>query len=107
MTTENPSLETFGRAPEQVQLFVPTVDCPEPEVSLVVPALNEPITIATFVDWCLEGLKSAGVAGEVVIVDSSNDRTPEIALAHGARVLRCPRRGLGRAYIDALPHVRG
>jgi len=107
MTTENPSLETFGRAPEQVQLFVPTVDCPEPEVSLVVPALNEPITIATFVDWCLEGLKSAGVAGEVVIVDSSNDRTPEIALAHGARVLRCPRRGLGRAYIDALPYVRG
>jgi len=40
-------------------------------------------------------------------VDSSTDRTPEIALAGGARVLRAPRRGLGRAYIDAIPYVRG
>ena len=107
ISTNHPRPLTFGQAPEQIELFVPEGDCPEPEVSLVVPALNEPITIATFVDWCLEGLKGAGVAGEVVIVDSSNDRTPEIALAHGARVLRCPRRGLGRAYIDALPYVRG
>jgi glycosyltransferase involved in cell wall biosynthesis len=98
---------TFGAAPDQVELFTPRDDCPNPEVSLVVPALNEPITIGTFVDWCLEGLKTAGVAGEVVIVDSSSDKTPEIALERGARVLRTPRRGLGRAYIDALPHVRG
>src|SRR5262249_11839124 len=29
------------------------------------------------------------------------------ALAHGARVLKSPKRGLGRAYIDALPFIRG
>ena len=37
--------------------------------------------------------------------------TPELALQGGARVLRCPKRGLGRAYIDADPlhpgQVRG
>ena len=49
----------------------------------------------------------AGVVGEILIVDSSDDDTPELARAAGARVLRVPRRGLGRAYIDALPHVRG
>src|SRR5207247_7838296 len=49
----------------------------------------------------------AGVSGEVLIVDSSQDRTAELALARGARVLKTPRRGLGRAYIDALPFVRG
>jgi len=78
-----------------------------PEVSIVVPCLNEEITIGEFVDWCFEGLARARVAGEVLIVDSSTDRSPQIAAEHGARVISVPRRGLGRAYIDSLPHVRG
>jgi glycosyltransferase involved in cell wall biosynthesis len=76
-------------------------------LSIVVPCLNEELTIGEFVDWCWEGLRRAGVEGEVVIVDSSTDRSPEIAAAHGARVLRVPKRGLGRAYIDAIPEIRG
>ena len=52
-------------------------------VSIVVPALNEEVTIGEFVDWCFEGLRKAGVEGEVIIVDSSSDRTPEIATEHG------------------------
>jgi hypothetical protein len=59
------------------------------------------------VAWCRAGLEDAGVAGEILIVDSSTDRTPELAVAAGARVLRVPQRGLGRAYIDALPFIRG
>lgn len=77
------------------------------EVSIVVPCLNEELTVGTFVDWCFEGLTEAGVTGEVIIVDSSTDRSPQIARAHGARVLTVPLRGLGRAYIDAIPHIRG
>jgi Glycosyl transferase family 2 len=88
-------------------LVAPDIASEPVEVSIVVPCLNEQITIGEFVDWCLEGLSSAGVSGEVLIVDSSNDRSPIIAAEHGARVLRVPRRGLGRAYIDAIPHVRG
>jgi glycosyltransferase involved in cell wall biosynthesis len=80
---------------------------PEPELSIVIPALNEELTITDFVQWCHEGLAAAGVAGEILIVDSSTDRTAELALAAGARVLHAPRRGLGRAYIDALPFIRG
>ncbi len=77
------------------------------EVSIVVPCLNEEITVGEFVDWCHEGLAAAGVSGEVLIVDSSSDRSAEIAAAHGARVIGVPLRGLGRAYTDAIPHVRG
>jgi glycosyltransferase involved in cell wall biosynthesis len=77
------------------------------EVSIVIPALNEEITIGEFVDWCKEGLHEARVRGQILIVDSSSDRTPEIALAHGAEVLKVPKRGLGRAYIDAIPFIRG
>jgi glycosyltransferase involved in cell wall biosynthesis len=103
---EATALSAVGGDPE-VHLLVPRHDVAEPELSIVIPALNEEITVGDFVDWCHEGLAAAGVAGEVVIVDSSSDRTSEIALEHGARVLRTPRRGLGRAYIDALPYVRG
>ena len=51
--------------------------------------------------------RTLGCRGEILIVDSSTDRTPELALAGGARVLRTPKRGLGRAYIDAIPFMRG
>lgn len=77
------------------------------EVSILVPCMNEELTVGEFVDWCHEGLAAAGVNGEVLIVDSSSDRSPIIAAAHGARVIDVPRRGLGRAYIDAIPHLRG
>ena len=78
-----------------------------PKLSVVVPCLNEELTVGEFVDWALEGIGSTGVEGEIMIVDSSTDRSAEIAAAHGARVVRVPKRGLGRAYIDAIPHVRG
>jgi len=90
-----------------VELMVPTKDEADPELSIVIPALNEELTIAQFVDWCMEGLQHAKVRGEVLIIDSSTDATAEIAVAKGARVLKVPKRGLGRAYIDAIPFIRG
>jgi glycosyltransferase involved in cell wall biosynthesis len=90
-----------------VQLLVPEHDEPDPEVSIVIPAVNERVTITEFIQWCHEGLERAGVRGEILIVDSSSDETPELALAGGARVLKTPKRGLGRAYIDAVPFIRG
>lgn len=77
------------------------------EVSIVVPSLNEAITVGEFVDWCKEGLEKAGVRGQILIVDSSTDNTPDIVLAHGAEVLLTLKRGLGRAYIDAASYIRG
>jgi glycosyltransferase involved in cell wall biosynthesis len=91
----------------ELHLLVPEDDVKEPEFSIVVPALNEALTIGDFIDWCKEGLAKAGMYGEILIVDSSTDDTAAIALAKGARVLRTPRRGLGRAYIDSLPFIRG
>ncbi|MCA1684522.1 MAG: glycosyltransferase family 2 protein [Planctomycetia bacterium] len=76
-------------------------------VSVVVPCLNEEAVIGEFIDWCHEGLRDAGRSGQILIIDSSTDRSPEIARARGAEVLRVPRRGLGRAYIDALPSITG
>jgi len=91
----------------EVELRIPANDVAEPELSIVIPAMNEEITIGEFVDWCKEGIARANVRGEILIVDSSTDATAEIALARGARVLKTPKRGLGRAYIDSLNFIRG
>src|SRR3989442_13189765 len=92
---------------KDVELFVPDEDVAEPELSIVIPALNEELTIGRFVDWCREGLQKAKIRGEIIIIDSSSDLTAEIALSRGARGLKTPKRGLGRAYIDAFPFFRG
>ena len=100
------NLTATPTAPD-VELLIPEDDVDAPDLSIVIPALNEELTISDFVMWCRQGLEDAGVQGEILIVDSSTDRTPELALAAGARVLRVPKRGLGRAYMDAIPQIRG
>lgn len=96
-----------GAAPMETELLLPENDVEAPVLSIVVPALNEQLTIADFIAWCHEGLSRVDIPGEILIIDSSTDRTAEIAIAAGARVLRTPKRGLGRAYLDALPFIRG
>ena len=92
---------------DEIELLVPDDDVRDPELSIVIPALNERQTITEFVRWCRAGLEKAGIVGEILIVDSSSDETAQLALAGGARVLRTPKRGLGRAYKDAIPFIRG
>jgi glycosyltransferase involved in cell wall biosynthesis len=94
-------------ADDETRMLIPLDDADNPELSVVIPALNEQTTISDFVRWCHDGMTRAGVSGEVLIVDSSTDLTATRALAAGARVLRTPRGGLGRAYKDAIPYIRG
>jgi len=91
----------------KITLLIPANDVDEPLLTILIPAVDEQLTITDFITWCHHGLQEAGVRGEILIVDSSQDATAELAVAAGARVLRTPKRGLGRAYIDAIPHVRG
>lgn len=102
-----PALRSEVKSDPQVVMMIPHDDVEAPKVSIVVPAMNEEITIGTFIAWCKEGIAGLDVPVEIIIVDSSSDRTPEIALQAGARVLRTPKRGLGRAYIDCIPFIRG
>jgi glycosyltransferase involved in cell wall biosynthesis len=106
LRTETPKSIVSSDDPDVV-LHLPDEDVADPELSIVIPAADEEVTVGDFVEWCKQGLQDAGIAGEIVIVSSSKDRTAEIALEHGARVLKTPRRGLGRAYLDAIPFIRG
>jgi glycosyltransferase involved in cell wall biosynthesis len=79
-----------------------------PELSIVMPCLDEERTLGTCVAKALEFLRSAGVEGEVVVADNgSRDRSVEIARAAGARVISVPERGYGSALRDGIEAARG
>jgi glycosyltransferase involved in cell wall biosynthesis len=77
------------------------------ELSIVIPAMNEEITVREFMEWCKEGIEGAGVTAQILIVDSSTDNTPNIVLENGGEVLRVSKSGVGSAYIDSIPYIRG
>jgi len=79
-----------------------------PEVSIVMPCLNEADTIATCVRKAKAALASAGIAGEVIVADNgSTDESPMIAAALGARVVRVASKGYGSALMGGIAAARG
>jgi glycosyltransferase involved in cell wall biosynthesis len=81
---------------------------PEPEISVVIPCLNEGEAIGKVVEDAWEGIRRSGRTGEVVVVDNgSTDRSAEIAVDHGATVVTELERGYGQAYLTGLGEARG
>jgi len=80
----------------------------EPEISVVIPCLNEEDAVGNVVDQAFEGIRRSGRPGEVIVVDNgSTDASAEVAAAHGARVLTELRPGYGSAYLTGLAEARG
>jgi hypothetical protein len=81
---------------------------PAPEITVVIPCLNEEEAVGKVVDQALEGIRRSGRSGEVLVVDNgSTDRSAEVAAAHGARVVTERRRGYGSAYLTGLEEAHG
>ena len=79
-----------------------------PEVTILMPCLNEAETLAECIKAARDGLAAAGVEGEILIADNgSTDGSQEIAVAHGARVLPVAERGYGNALRAGMADARG
>jgi glycosyltransferase involved in cell wall biosynthesis len=85
---------------------MPTARSP-PVISVVLPSLNEEETIADCITKIMQVFADLGVEGEVIVADSSHDRTPEIAASLGAVVVRPEKMGYGNAYLAGLARARG
>jgi glycosyltransferase involved in cell wall biosynthesis len=74
---------------------------PKPFISVIIAALNEEEAIANVINSVPKDL-----ADEIMVVDNgSKDRTAEIAAAAGARVVKEPIPGYGRAFRAGLRSV--
>ncbi len=79
-----------------------------PEISIVIPCLNEERSIGPVVRRAWEALRAIGAPGEVIVADNgSTDGSAEIARAEGARVIEVPFRGYGSALRGGIEAARG
>ncbi|MEM3922327.1 MAG: glycosyltransferase family 2 protein, partial [Nitrososphaerota archaeon] len=79
----------------------------EVEVSVIIPTLNEEETIGICIEKVMRVFKECNIKGEIIVSDSSNDRTPEIAKSMGAIVVKPDRKGYGYAYMFAFKYAKG
>jgi len=79
-----------------------------PELSILMPCLNEAETLATCIEKAQKALEDLNVRGEIVIADNgSTDGSPEIAFALGARVIHVAQKGYGSALLGGIKAARG
>lgn len=79
-----------------------------PELTVLMPCLNEARTLAACIAKAQQFFERSGVAGEVLIADNgSSDDSVEVALAHGAQVLLVRQRGYGAALLAGIRSARG
>ncbi|MGC9149840.1 MAG: glycosyltransferase [Candidatus Micrarchaeia archaeon] len=73
-------------------------------VSIIIPTKNEP-AIGEVIEDLKKELKDFKL--EIIVVDKSNDSTPKIAEAHGARVIKQEFSGYGNAYLLGFENANG
>jgi len=77
------------------------------DISLVIPTMNEEEGIGECIDRAQNAFDTLDMDGEIIISDSSTDRTPEIAREKGAKVVTPDKPGYGYAYRYGFERAEG
>ena len=79
-----------------------------PEVSVVMPCLNEADTLAVCIRKALRAFQDGNIHGEVIVADNgSTDGSQDIARANGARVVDVEAKGYGNALMGGIAAAGG
>lgn len=79
-----------------------------PELTILMPCLNEAETVRICVEKARAYLAKSGIQGEVLIADNgSTDGSQQLATDAGARVVPIAQRGYGAALIGGIAAARG
>ena len=78
-----------------------------PALTILLPCLDEAETLGSCIEEALRALAAADIAGEVLVADNgSQDGSPLLARAMGARVVAVARRGYGSALLGGIAAAR-
>jgi glycosyltransferase involved in cell wall biosynthesis len=87
---------------------IPSSTDMDPEVSVVMPCLNEARTVGACIECALQTMQTNNLRGEVIIADNDSiDGSREIAQSAGARVVRVTEKGYGSALREGIRAARG
>jgi glycosyltransferase involved in cell wall biosynthesis len=87
---------------------VPSGEGQAPELSVVIPCLNEVRTLGRCLEKVQETFREYGIAGEVVVADNgSTDGSRDVAARMGARVVQVEDKGYGSALRGGTAAARG
>jgi len=79
-----------------------------PEVSIIMPCLNEADTLAACIGKAGQALNEQKIAGEIIVADNgSTDGSQAIATKLGARLVNVRERGYGSALMGGILAARG
>jgi hypothetical protein len=78
------------------------------ELTILMPCLNEALTVETCIRKARAYLEKRSIAGEVLVADNgSTDGSQSLALAAGARVVQVASKGYGSALIGGIEAANG
>src|SRR4029453_5962388 len=79
-----------------------------PEVSIIMPCLNEADTLAACIGKARRALNEQKIAGEIIVADNgSTDGSQAIATKLGARLINVTEKGYGSALMGGIVAARG
>ncbi len=78
-----------------------------PKLSIILPCRNEEQALP----FCLEQIKQTinknNLSAEIIVSDSSTDKSPQITVSHNAILVKHDKEGYGIAYIEAFKIAKG
>jgi len=77
------------------------------EVSVVLPCRNEEKAVGVCIKKIKRVFKENKVDGEIIVSDSSSDKSREIARKLGARIVHHGKKGYGIAYLEGFKAAKG
>lgn len=79
-----------------------------PEVSVVLPCLNEEATLGACIKQAQETMQQHGISGEIIVADNgSTDGSRDVAANRGARVVSVELKGYGSALMGGIAAAHG
>jgi glycosyltransferase involved in cell wall biosynthesis len=95
-------------AAEDVQESIGGGESGSPEVSVVIPCLNEAETLATCIEKAARSMRTHGIVGEIVVADNgSSDDSKPIARRLGAVIVDVESKGYGHALMAGIAAAKG
>ncbi len=78
------------------------------EFTILMPCLDEALTVQTCVRKARDYLKRRGISGEILVADNgSTDGSQSLAEAAGARVVQIESKGYGSALAGGIAAAKG